>query len=237
MRTHRSFLAAVILSLAAAGFALDARAEISVETDYAGEYVRTVVVTSATVRGLRIWSVERTLSSPNALNPGGDLNGDLWPTIAENPFDSKHAWVVWSRYGGAGYDLAWARWTTGGWTAPVGVRPADGVDEGDDLDPRLAFGPAGQPYLVWWRDEGGTGRVYFGMCVDGEWTAEAPVSDAGIDSRYPSITVLVDGRIQVEFDTPGGRVLRFVYVPVPDSITDDIDPITPKGFVPPVTAK
>jgi len=196
-----------------------------------------VVVTSATVRSLRIWSVQRTLSTSNVLNPGGDLNGDLWPTIAENPFDSNHPWAVWSRFGGAGYDLAWGRWSPGGWSAPVEVQPGGGADEGDDLDPRIAFGPLGQPYLVWWRDEGGTGRVYFSRYVEGGWTAGAPVSDAGIDSRYPSITVLADGRIHVEFDTPGGRVIRFVYAPVPDSITDDIDPITPKGYVPPVTAR
>jgi hypothetical protein len=237
MRTHRSFLAAVILSLAAAGCAPDARAEIAVETDYAGEYVRTVVVTRATVRSLRIWSVQRTLSSSNVLNPGGDVNGDLWPTIAENPFDSNHPWAVWSRFGGAGYDLAWGRWLPGGWTAPVEVQPGGGADDGDDLDPRIAFGPFGRPYLAWWRDEGGTGRVYFSMYGDGGWMPGAPVSDPGIDSRYPSISILDDGRIRVEFETPGGRVIRFVFVPVQNSITDDIDPIAPKGYVPPVTAR
>lgn len=237
MRTRRSILAAVLLVLAAAGFAAEARAEISVETDYAGDYVRTQLVTSATVRGLRIWSVERTRSSANALNPTGDQNGDLWPTILENPFDSNRPWVVWSRYRNVGYDLVWSRWRSTGWTEPTAVEPRTGDDGGDDLDARMAFGSGGQLYLTWWRDEGGTGRVYFSFFADGEWTREVPISDAGIDSRYPRIAALPDGSIPIQFDTPGGVVIRFVYVPVTDSIQDDIDPITPKGYVPPVTSK
>ncbi len=233
MRTHRSLLAAVILLLAVAGWAPDARAGIVVETDYAGEYVRTVAVTSSTARGVRIWAAEGSLSSPNLLNPGGDENGDLWPVVAENPYDRMRPWAVWSARSSTGFDLAWSRWAPDGWTSPAWVEAACDSDSGDDLDPRLVFGPFGQSYLVWWRNVGGVGQVYFSMYLDGTWSRGELVSDPGIDSRAPSITVLTGGRIQVEFDTPLGHVVRYAFVALPDSIYDDLDPVQPKGYVPP----
>ncbi len=233
MRTRRSLLAAVVLSLVAAGCALEARAAITVETDYAGQYVRTVVVAASTLQRVRVWSSDGGLSSPNVLNPEGDRNGDLWPVIVENPYDGNRPWAAWSRATPEGFDLAWSRWAPGGWSATSRVETADDGATCDDLDPRIAFGPFGQPYLVWWRDEGGIGRVYFSLFLGDGWSRAEPVSDEGIDSRHPQITVLPDGRIQVEFETPGGHVVRFVCVVLPQSITDDIDPISPKGYVPP----
>jgi hypothetical protein len=223
MRTRRSLAAAVAL-LAAAGFGAAARAEVAAEVDLAGNYVRTTVLASASAKKPRIWSVQRSSGLARPLNPGGDQSGDLWPAIAENPQDSNHPWVVWSRGTGAGYDLAWSRWLPGGWTDPDWVEEAANASAGDDLDPRLAVNSEGRPYLVWWRDEGGEGRVYLSMFLFSRWMPAYPVSDPEVDSRRPRITLVDDGRIQVDYDTPAGRIIRLLVFSHPLSITDDLDP-------------
>jgi hypothetical protein len=53
---------------------------------------------------------------------------------------------------------------------------------------------------------------------------EFPVSDAGIDSVNPTVTILSDSRIQVQYDTPLGRVTRIISFSRPLTITDDITP-------------
>jgi hypothetical protein len=210
--------------LAAAGFGAEARAEVSAETDFAGNYVRTTVLAVASAKNPRIWSVHRLRGPAHPLNPSGDQSGDLGPTIAENPRDDNHPWVVWSRGTGAGYDLAWSRWLPSGWTDPDWVEEAAEASAGDDLDPRLALDSQGRPYLVWWRDEGGTGHVYLSIFLVSRWMPAYPVSDEQVDSRRPGITLLDDGQIQVNYDTPAGRVIRLLVLSRPLSINDDIDP-------------
>jgi hypothetical protein len=224
MRTHRSFVAAVVF-LATAGYAFEARAEVVAETDVTGNYFRTEVLVGASAKKPKIWSVQRPRALSYPLNPEGDLNGDLWPVIAENPHEANHPWVVWSRNTRTGYDLAWARWLPTGWTRPAWVEDPVEASVGDDVDPRVAFGSEGRPYLVWWRNEGGVGRVYLSIFLVSRWMPAYPVSDGGVDSRLPGITLLDDGRIQVDYDTPAGHVVRFVTFIRPMSITDDIDPM------------
>jgi len=225
MRTHRSLLAAVVLSLVAAGSAIDVRAEVAVETDSAGNYVRTVVLPSTANRTVKIWSVDRTWPHLVPLNPSGDLNGDLWPAIAEDPNQSLRPWVVFSRHTGCDYDLVWSRWTPGGWTAAAWVEEPAEARIGDDLDPDIEFDGRGQAVLVWWRNEGGSGRVYASAFQGVGWMPALLVSDAGVDSRSPRITVYPDGRVLAAYYTPAGRVVRDLSSYVPLTITDDLDPI------------
>jgi hypothetical protein len=229
MRTRRSILAAVVLSLVAAGFSGGVRAEIAAETDAAGRYVRTVVLTSAAGGDLNIWSVERRWTHLAPLNPGGDMNGDLWPTIAEDPGQHRIPWVVWSRFTGSEYDLAWSRFIPGGWAGIEWVESPGGARSGDDLDPVLAFDSRGLAILVWWRNEGGIGRVYATSFQDVGWMPALLVSDRGVDSRSPQVTVLPYDQISVAFSTPTGRVVRDLTGYLPLTILDDIDPINGIG--------
>src|SRR5262245_57853978 len=92
------------------------QAEVSAEVDAFGNYVRTVLVTNSSARRQKIWSPFRSRATRLMLNSGGDSSGDLWPTIVESPLDGK-PWVVWSRFDGSDYDLAWSRFKDGAWTA------------------------------------------------------------------------------------------------------------------------
>ena len=85
MLSRRSLAAAAALLLTAPLAAPAIRAEVSAETDAFGRYVRTIVVTQASVRQHRIWqTVRRSIWGHQALNPNGDRTGDMYPAIAEN---------------------------------------------------------------------------------------------------------------------------------------------------------
>ena len=72
------------------------------------------------------------------------------------------------------------------------------------LDPALTLDLSGRPYVAWWRDEQGIGRVYLSLFLDTRWMDPLAVSDAGIDSRYPAVAV--DGEV-VTRRTWGERAL------------------------------
>jgi len=223
MRTERGIVAAV-LAVAAAGCALQARAEVSAETNALGDYSRMVVLSNASLKNLRIWSVQRDRSGVYPLNPLGDQNGDQWPFVAENPIDGNKPWVLWSRYTGSGYDIAWSRFVTGsGWTEITWLEDEPSLS-GDDLDPSMGFDSGGRAIASWWRNEEGTGRVYLSLFLVTRWMTPYLVSDIDVDSRDPVITVLDDTHFEIEYDTPEGRVVRIVEFLRPTTITDDIDP-------------
>lgn len=223
MNSHSRLRLAAVLA-AAAAIAFPALAEVSAETDPTGNYLRTIVSTNSSLRNLRIWTVTKIRPNYYPLNPQGDLNGDLWPLIAENPVDGRRPFVVWSRFTGSQFDLGWSRWTASGWTPIQWVEPAPAVP-GDDLDPSVAFSGEGRPHLVWWRNENGVGRVYLSLFLVTRWMSAFPVSDAGIDSYDPVVTVLADGKIRVEYTTAAGRVVRLIAFTRPDTITDDVTPM------------
>ncbi len=206
-----------------------ARAEVSAQVDWEGNYLRMVLQTNGSAKNLRIWSVQRLASDRVPLNPLGDLNGDLWPEIEENPRDRNHPWVVWSRFDGEEYDLAWSRWQARAWTPTEWVLPQS-AGVGDDLDPDVVFDSTGRPFMVWWRDEEAGGRVYLTLFLETRWMTAWPVSDAGQDSRYPKITLESDNRIRVDYLTPDGPVTRWVVFSRPDSITDNLDPFGDNTF-------
>ncbi|GAB4367749.1 MAG: hypothetical protein Kow0062_00340 [Acidobacteriota bacterium] len=65
-------------------------------------------------------------------------------------------------------------------------------DPAPDLAPRIAIGPDGSSWVVWWRD-GGTGTVLLRRrTVEGSWTSELPISEPDESSSEPEIAH--DGR-------------------------------------------
>lgn len=221
MRRKLSIVVAVVLATIAAGTV--AWAEVSAETDVSGKYYRMIVLTNNSVKNLKIWAMQRSNSNVYPLNIYGDVNGDLYPTIAENPYDGQRPWVVWSRFDGRDYDLAWSRWSGGGWTPVAWVR-SDPV-AGDALAPRIGFDPHGRAQLTWWNDAGG-GVVYFSRFLLTRWMDPLLVSVGEPDARNPSIEVVSDSETRIEYDTPEGRVERRILFFGPTTITDDIDPFS-----------
>ena len=219
MSTRRSILVAASLALMVSQ--IPTRAEVSAEVDVQGRYVRTVVFANASIRNARVWSIQRAKTGFYPLNPAGDENGDLWPLIVDQTAGELKPWVVWSRFNGTDYDLAWSTFR-GTWrqTAWVEARPAPG----DDLDPSIAFDAEGRPHMVWWRNEGGRGRVYVSIFLVSRWMIAYPVSDEAVDSVHPQVSIRLDGKIEVSYDTPAGRVTRVVTFARPSTITDDVTP-------------
>lgn len=223
MGTRRSWLIGSALLLAAV-IGLESRAEIAVETDAFGNYVKTTVLTQSSVRQQRVWRVvRRHVGGLYPLNPDGDRLGDLFPSIGENRVDRNHPWAVWSRFNGEDFDLVWSRWKERtGWTT---IQPLTGEPQiGDDVAPQLVFDPTGRPFLAWWRDENGTGSVYLSFFLATRWMPPVRVSDASVDSRSPRLGFHADGSVRVEFQTASGLETRSVYFPEPTTITDDLDP-------------
>ncbi len=223
MTTETRLRVAVLIAVLAIGTSL-ARAEVSAEVTSTGEYWRTVVRGNASVKNLKIWAPASPRDRLFPLNPEGDANGDLWPTVAENPFDGNRPWVLWSRWNGADFDLGWSRWTSAGWSE---VAWLDGGGPGDDLDPSIGFTPGtGRANTAWWEAApDGTGRVWLSVFLSTRWMSPVLISDPAVDSRSPAIAVRDDGTIEISFDTPSGPVTRVVKLLLPATITDDLDPL------------
>ena len=231
---RRSIVA--ILCVLFAGALGESRAEVRIKMAPNGQYMATEIFMSLTANGLLVWS-PRKGGPPvrgDVLNPLGDVFGDRWPNIADNSVAPHHPWVVWSRLDGADYDLVWSEWEPGGWKTEEWLTE-DPTDMGDDdLDADIAFDPYGDPYLIWWREEGGIGAILFSLKLDDGWTYPYKVSDDGIDCRFPRLVEFLPGGggIVVEYDTPQGSTTQLIMVTRPTSITEDIDPLITVTTVP-----
>jgi hypothetical protein len=219
----RASLVAVVALAGGCLWPAAARAEVSVETDPFGNYLRTVVYANTSGRTLRVWGVQRSRPLAFPLNRQGDFLRDGWPTIAENPAAGGWPWVFWSRSNGSDYDLVYSRWLGAGWSEIAWVEA--GPSAGDDLDPSADFDDEGQAVLAWWRNESGTGRIYLSRFQSAGWTAPLLLSDPAVDSRYPTVTALPDGAVRVDFHTPDGTVSVVVSFRKPLSINDDLAPV------------
>lgn len=228
MRNDHRWIGALLGVALGAVLAAPAWGEVRVRTGRHGDYRMTQILTGGVRSEGRIWgAVSARPDSRLALNLEGDWNGDLWPRIAESNASPHHPWAVWSRYNcnGREYDLAWSRWAPSGWE-PIAWVDQQGLS-GDDLDADLAFDPEGRPYVVWWRDEGGQGRIYLSLFLVNRWMAPYAVTDGSIDSRFPivELTADADTPIRVEYETPEGIVSQLVTFDEPVTITDNIDPL------------
>ena len=205
-------------------------AGVVAETDRSGTYLRTLVFARSSIKNPSIWNVKRARTGYIALNTGGDDRGDMYPQILEDVTTGLRPWVVWSRHNGIDYDLAWARWLDDStqWSSVSMLETSPTL--GDDLDPSLTFDRDDRPNLAWWSDDLGTGKIYFSMYIGDTWSGRFLVSDAAVDSRYPTITVNPDGTIDVEFLTPRGIETRTLFVSKGVSINEDSDPIFSISF-------
>ena len=219
---RRSWIAAFSVFLLAALFVPEARAEVAAETDAFGRYIRTSIFTQSSLRSVKIWrTVRRNMSGVHPLNPAGDRLGDLYPFVAENPRDGRLPVAVWSRFNGMDYDLVWSRWQAGHWTPVDWVSP--GV-EGDDVQPFVTFDATGRPYVAWWRDENGIGKVYVSFFLATRWSDPILISDLGVDSRSPRINSLGGTQMRVDYQTGAMIESRILTYNGPTTITDDICP-------------
>jgi len=223
----RRTMTSILLCLLVISFCFEARAEVSVRLDRSGNYVKTQIVPVGLNVESRAWGLLRGSGSRKgiALNPHGDINGDLWPTVGEPAAAPHYPYVIWSRFNGANYDMAWSRWTNQGW------EPVEYIDSkatpGDDLDADIAFDANGRPYVVWWTDmEMGGGQVYFSVYLVNRWLPPILVSDPAVDSRFPTLEVSTARELAVSFETPEGSVTQYVTFGSPNTITDDINPQT-----------
>jgi hypothetical protein len=219
----RRDLMVTALCLAILGLAFPARAEVRVVTDRHGVYKTTRVLQGG--ERTNVWSPVRRAGRAAALNLFGDRNGDLFPTIRESRVAPHYPWIVWSRFNRAQYDLAWSRWTDGAWEPVRWLEPSSSIP-GDSLDADLRFDLSGRPYVVWWRNEGGVGRIYISVFLDGRrWMPSLAISEEGQDSRYPALEIETPDEAVVRYETEGGTVEQTVRFDLPDTITDDINPL------------
>lgn len=209
------------------GLCLETQAEVAVRTDRFGDYVATQVITKGSRGEPAIWGQNGRISRRHyVLNPDGDRNGDLWPLVAESNRSPHYPWVVWSRFNGEDYDMAWARWTGKRWS-PIGWVESEATT-GNDLDPDVSFDVTGRAYIVWSREENGSTRVYLSVYLVNRWMDGFLVSDPTQDSRYPTIVNHEGDALEVEYRTSQGTVRQFVAFSRPVTITDDINPL---GYV------
>ncbi len=220
---RRDWLVAALCLLALV-VSVQAVAEVRVITDRHGAYKATQVLLGD--RGAGVWSAVRHRGSSNrsALNLLGDQNGDSFPTIGESTIEPHHPWVVWSRLNHSEYDLAWSRWNGDRWEPIRWIQPTYSPP-GDDLDADLSFDEIGRPYIAWWRNESGIGRIYLSTFLGTTWMEAYPVSGLEVDGRYPSIEVLQGGTLIVRYDTPDGPVEQSVFFDLPVTISEDINPL------------
>ena len=231
----RRGLIATSLALLALGAWIEIRAEVRAITSRVGEYQMTRVLTSrnisrnaSNVTGPSgIWRPLGRGAGAHTLNPTGDSNGDLWPTIAENSVEPHHAWVVWSRPYQSRYELVWSRWLGTGWDEIRWV--LDEISAGDDLDADIDFDSEGRPFMVWWRDGLGDQTVYLSLFLETRWMEPFQVSPEFVNARYPDVTVINNTTVLVKYEVGYGDDVREVNQTVlfnrPVTITDDINPL------------
>lgn len=222
MNFARKLIAAAALGLVAAS--MPVRAEVSAETDAFGTYLRTVIYANASIKNVRIWSVSRYRAGYWPVNVNGDATGDLFPAVGENPARQRWPWLLWSRFNGHDYDLMWAQWLGTGWSPVLPVETSANPE--DAVEPSIAFDVAGRAHAVWLARGDGPGRVYLSIFLASRWMERFLVSDPDEDSLNPSVVVLPDGKIQVSYDTPRGRITRTIQFAKPRTITDDLTPFS-----------
>jgi hypothetical protein len=181
-----------------------AAGEVSVNTDPEGDYLYTSILVSEAPNDILFWTPVRNIASQRFLNPQGDLYGDGRPAVIDDRRSGSPV-VVWTRPSGRATVLVWSTWEGNGWTPPRWLHPLSGA--AGDFDPVLATDASGRIHLVWWRDEGGKGRVFWSRFLgQGGWTPPRPISPAGADARYPAVDLESDRPGILWFDKRGKRV-------------------------------
>lgn len=220
MTASRRVLAGALFGLVAVATPL--KAEVAAETNRSGNYVRTVVRASASIRHPRIWSLTHKRLDSCPLNPAGDASGDLFPIVGEDRAHQRWPWVIWSHFNGQDFDLVWSRWLGTKWSRVAPLEASAGPE--DAVDPSLAFGPDARPHAVWLARGPERAEVQLSIFLQTQWMAPFTVSDPGEDALNPSIVVHPDGQIEVSYDTTLAHVTKLILFARPMTITDDLTP-------------
>lgn len=199
-----------------------ALAELSVEVDSFGNYIRTFYSEKETGKSVKVWSQFGNRHGRVALNEYGDSYGDLKPAFKENIYHQQFPHVVWPKFDGFDYEIAFSKWTVNGWAPIVFIEAVD--NPFDDLGPVIDFDQNGRSYIAWWRDENGIGRIYISLFLETVWMVAYPISEEWVDSKDPEINVKSEGELEITYLTDKGLEKKTVFIHLPDTITDDIDP-------------
>ncbi len=206
MRTIRN-ARSIVLALALFLLPTLALAEVSVVLDHQGQFKRLVVLTRGRGRSTGYWSQVRPGVLPGLmLNPLGDNRGDGPPVVQFNPVTGA-PWVFWSMNIANQKRIAFSFWNGKAWNVPGLIVADPGPYFYDELDPAVAFGPDGALYLFWWRPEQAGGRVYFSTLIGGRWSPPLLLSNEGVDSRRPAIS-LAGTTATITYRTPSGPVTK-----------------------------
>ncbi len=201
-------------------------AEVSAVVDSSGNYENTIYIEKTRGKRVFIWTKFGNNRNQISLNEAGDLYGDLSPTIKENIYQENFPCVVWPKFDGFDYEIAFSKWTLNGWSPIVYLEDID--NPFDDLSPSIDFDQNARPYIAWFRDENGVRKIYISLFLETKWMESLPVSDEGVDSWDPEITVNSEGEFDVAYMTSEGKRAKTIIINFPDTITDDIDPF---GFI------
>jgi len=206
MKTIRN-TRSIVLSLAVSLLPTLVQAEVSAVVDHQGHFKRLVVLTRDRGRSPIIWGQVRP-SVPLALilNPLGDNHGDLRPVIKFNPATGA-PWAFWSMNIANQKRIGYAYWNGAAWSVSATVVPDAGSYYEDQLDPDVAFGLGGTPFLVWWQPGLQGGTVYFSTPSGASWSPPLALTDGQVDSRKPTI-VLAGSTAVVTYTTPSGPVTQ-----------------------------
>jgi hypothetical protein len=199
-----------------------ALAELSAEVDFLGNYIQMYYDEKETGKTTKIWTQFGKKHGRIPLNEDGDNYGDLRPAFKENIYQQHFPSVVWPKFDGFDYEIAFSKWTLNDWAPIVFVEDVD--NPFDDLDPGIDFDENARPYVAWWRDENGIGRIYISLFLETVWMVAYPISEEGIDCRNPVIKVMGEGVLDIAYSTEEGTAARTVIINFPSTITDDIDP-------------
>jgi len=207
-----------------------ARAEVSVQLDVHGRVKRLVVLTRGNGPGLEVWKQMRgRVPVAWILNPLGDTYGDLAPALAVQPTTGL-PWAVWPANEGNQKRLVVSRWDGTKWTAPRRIAAVDPLGS-DQIEPRLAFDAQGAPYVLF-TEAGTTSRVMFLTLVQDVWGPALQVSDDGVDSRQPTLS-LKNGDVTIGFQTPQGPVAKSLSaLSLVEAVSNLMDSPIPPGSAP-----
>jgi hypothetical protein len=179
----------IVLALALGMLPSLAPAEVSVELDEQGQFKNLVIRPELRGRSADFWrQVRPNLAPRQLLNPLGSSRGDGRPVIGLDPV-TRAPWVFWPMNVANQKRLAFSYWSGKAWTEPSLVVADAGAYYYDQLDPAVAFGSDGAPYLVWRSPEQEGSRVYFSTLIGGRFSPPMLMSEEKEDARRPSIVV------------------------------------------------
>jgi hypothetical protein len=140
----------------------------------------------------------RPVDPASLANGGGNPILDRQPDLMMR--EGLPPTVVFSKWSGSEYEIAFTQRIYGAWTAPVVL--TDSAD--NDMNPRVAFDLNGLAIVAWCRAGLASSEVWVTrQRADLTWTAETRVSGPSELARFPSIALSGDGRVRIAYELDG----------------------------------